>query len=270
MQNKARKPGKTKPTLVFKPYLKGTVASKLAARRGLRILGYLFIFVLVYLFIGQALMFDSLILRLLLNIAALLGFAGLLYNDGAKMGLDDVSFAEIALQRQEAGQQITAAEKDRCFHPLKGFLTAAVGVLPLFLLALVFAFLAREITYSLGGLPSWLQGFERRADVGHALAYYHEPSSFGLVDTLRVIIRLSIFPFINIAGADSARTLLLLERLSPLLVCVLPAAYGLGYMQGHKLRASVHGAISSDAKRRVRREKRERKRRRQQEPNQLV
>lgn len=269
MQKKARNTAKAKPTLVYKPYLKGRCASLLAARRGLRILAYLLVFVLVYLFIGQALMFDSLILRLLLNIAALLGFAGLLYNDGAKMGLDDVSFAEIALQRRESGKDISSSELDRCFHPMKGFVSAAVGVLPIFLLALVFAMLTKEITYSLGGLPSWLQGFERRADVGQALAYYHEPAHFGLVDVLRVIVRLSIFPFINIVGADSSKTLLLLERLSPLLVLIVPAAFGLGYMQGHKLRARVHGAISSDAIRRVKRERRERKRRRQ-EPNQLV
>ena len=269
MQNKARNTGKQNPTLVYKPYLKGRAVSLLAARRGLRILAYLLVFVLVYLFIGQALMFDSLILRLLLNIAALLGFAGLLFNDGAKMGLDDVSFAEIALQRKESGKEVSDAELDRCFHPMKGFFTAAVGVLPIFLLALIFAFLTKEVTYSLGGLPNWLQGFERRADVGQALAYYHEPGHFGLVDTLRVIIRLCIFPFINIAGTESARTLLLLERLSPLLVLVLPGAFGLGYMQGHMLRARVHGAIKSDTRRRVQRERKERKRRRQ-EPNQLV
>lgn len=269
MQKNPRKAADKKPALVYKPYLEGRWLSLLAARRGLRVLVYLLLFTLVYLFIGQALMFDNLVLRILLNVMVLLGFAGLLFNEGGKAGLDDVAFSEIALQRQEAGKLISEAERQRCFHPLKGFFTAFVGVLPLLLLALVFSFITSEVHYQLGGLPSWLQGFERRADVGQALAYYHEPGKFGLVDTLRVIVRLAIFPFVNMVGTGSSKAMLTLERLSPLLVLLLPLGYGLGYTQGKKLRARVHGAISTDTRRRVQKERRERRRRRQ-EPNQLV
>lgn len=269
MQNKQPKPKAKKPSLVYKPFLQGRPVSALAAKRGLKVLVYLLAFMLLYLFIGQALMFDSLPLRLLLNIAALLAVAGLMYNDGAKAGMDDVAFAEIALQRQQNGRELSKQDLDRCFHPLKGFFTAFVGVLPLLLVAIALSVTAERLVYQLGGLPSWLQGFERRADVGQALAYYQEPTKFGFVDVLRVIVRLSIFPFVNMVGPDSPDAMLLLERLSPLLVCLLPLAYGIGYTQGRTLRAKVHGAIKSDTRRRVQRQRRETKRRRQ-EPKQLV
>ena len=270
MQNKARSKTKAEKTLVYKPYLKGNWHSGLAAKRGLKLLTYQLVFAFVYLFIGQALLFDALVLRVLINLMVVLGFAALLYSDGAKTGLDDVAFAEIALQRQEAGKAIDQADKDRCFHPLKGFFTAFVGTLPLVLLALAFAFMTSLQVHQLGALPGWVQAYERRADVGLALQYYHVSAPFSLVDALRIIVRLSIFPYINMAGAGSNHTLLLMERLSPLLVLIIPMGYGLGYQQGRRLRAGVHGAISTDSKRRVQKERRERKRRQRQEPTKLV
>lgn len=258
-----------RPSLIYKPYLPGNWYSGVAARRGLKILGYQLIFIFVYLFLGQILLFDVAWLRVLLNAVFVLAFAGLLYADGAKVGLDDVSFAEIALQRKESGKEITKAEVDRCYHPLKGVFTMAVGILPLLLIALVFALITREQVYRLGGLPSWLAGFERRADIGLALQYYHEAPQVGLEDVLRIIVRLSIFPFVNMVGTDSAGALHFLERLSPLLILVIPSGYPIGYLQGRRLRASVHGAISTNAVKRQKRDRRE-KRRREKQENRLV
>lgn len=269
MQKNPRAAATKEPTLVYKPYLTGRPVSLLAAKRGIRVFVYLLLFALVYLFIGQALMFNNVALRVLLNAMALIAFAALLFNEGGKTGLDDVAFAEIALQRKENGKEVTTADLDRCYHPGKGFFIALIGVLPLLLIAIVFAVIAKEVLYQLGALPSWLQGFERRADVGQALAYYHEPGTFGLEDALRVIVRLAIFPFVNMVGTGSSKAMLTLERLSPLLVCVLPLGYAIGYAHGKRLRAGVHGAIASDTKRRVKKERRERRRRRQ-EPKQLV
>ena len=62
------KTGKQKPSLVYKPYLRGNWHSGLAAKRGLRILVYLLVFMFVYLFIGQVLLFDSVILRTMANL----------------------------------------------------------------------------------------------------------------------------------------------------------------------------------------------------------
>lgn len=267
MQGKPRK-SKQKAAFIYKPYLKGNWRSVLAAKRGLRILVYQVAFIFAYLFIGQVLLFNAMVWRVLANLLVLLAFGALLYNDGARMGMEDVTFAEIALARREAGKEVTSVELDRCYHPLKGFFTVLVGTLPLILLSLVFALIATEQHYRLGSLPGWVAGFERRADVGLALQYYHEHQGIGLEGILRIVVRLLLFPFVNMIGTSSSAALLWLERLSPLLVCLIPLGYAFGYLQGPRLRAGVHGAISTDARRRVRRQKKERAQR--QQPRNLV
>ena len=261
---------KGKPSLIYKPYLKGNWASGLAARRGLKILGYQAVFVFFYIFVGQALMFDSLPLRLVTNALILAALAGLLYMDGMKTGEEDVAYAEIAYTRQEAGQVIPKEERDRCFHPLKGLFTVLAGMLPLVLICLALAVTAQAQVYHLGALPGWLDGYRTRQDIGLALSYYNQTTSMGVADVLRIIVRLLLFPYVNMVGTDSPGNLLLLERLSPLVVLLVPMAYAVGYGLGHKARASVHGSIADDQKRRVRRERKERKQRRQKEPTQLV
>ena len=268
MQTKSK--GRQKQTLVYKPFLLGNRSSALAAKRGIKLLAYQLVFVFVYLFIGQALLFDQFLLRILINLLIVLGFGGILYNDGAKAGLDDVSFAEIALQRQQNGKAINKLERDRCFHPAKGFFSMLAGTLPLILFCLVFAFMTKLQVYRLGGLPDWVQAYERRADVGLALNYYHQGNAFSLVDVMRVAVRLLVFPYINIAGTGSNYTMLWLERLSPLLVCIIPLGYSFGYLQGRRLRAGVHGAIIANRAKHIRKQKRERRRLQRQEPNNLV
>lgn len=268
MQNKQSK-AKKQIVLIHKPYLKGPWHSAFAIKRGFRILGYQIVLVFIFLFIGQLLMVQSVWLRILLNLAVILSFCSLMYADGSRAGLDDVAFAQISLSRKDGGKQLTLGELARCYHPGKGFYSVFMGMLPFILLALIFAFITREQYYTLGGLPGWVQSFERRADIGLALAYYHENQGLGFVGILRIIIRLLLFPYINMVGTDSSKSLLLLEQLSPLLIMIIPTSYAFGYLRGPALRARVHGAISSDVRRRKRREKKAQDQCRQQ-PKKLV
>lgn len=268
MQSSKRQNTK-KPATIYKPFLPGKWGGKQCLTRGLRVFAYLLGFIFVYLFVGQVLMFDSMLLRVLLNLLLLLGFAALLYSDGAKAGVDDVAFGEITLQRQQSGHQLDEEEVRRGYHPAKGFCSALAGAAPLLVVSLVFAFITQLQVYQLGGLPSWLSGLERRADIGLALSYYREPAAFGLEQALRIVVRLAIFPFISMAGTGSPQTLLWLERLSPLLVLIVPMGYALGYLQGKRLRGMVHGAIQTNDRRRTRRERRARTLRRE-EKNTLV
>ncbi|NLZ89284.1 MAG: hypothetical protein GX916_07265 [Clostridiales bacterium] len=269
MQKNAAK--RKKPLLIYKPYLEGNWRSALAAKRGLKLLGYQAAFIFFYLFVGQAMMFDNFVLRLVINLLLLLAFASLLYMDGIKTGEDDVAFAEIALSRKEAGQTISQGDLDRCFHPLKGLLAVLAGMLPIVLICLVFALIAEVQVYRLGALPSWLEAYRNsRPDISLALSYYSEAVPFQLQDILRIIVRLLIFPYVNIVGTGDAISLLWLERLSPLLVMIVPMAYAIGYRQGKMSRARVHGGIASNQVKRVRRERRERKKRREKAPNQLI
>lgn len=161
------------------------------------------------------------------------------------------------------GKQITLIERARCFHPAKGFYSVLIGMSPFLILAILLALMAREQVYTLGGLPSWVKSFETRADIGLALAYYHENISVGLVGVLRIIIRLLLFPYINMIGTDSAKGLLLLEQMSPLVILIIPMLYALGYLRGPDLRARVHGSLKADSKRRKYREQKARAQRKQ-------
>lgn len=226
MQSNAKN-NKKGPQPVYKPYLRGRAFSKTAVKRCWRILGYTLIFTVLYVIVGSALAFDNTALRVICNGVVLLMVMGLMYNDGARMGESDTAFAEIAMNRKNEGKNVPGSELDRCFHPLKGFVTAACGAAPVFIIALIYAFMAQKQTYSLGVLPSWVSAYEEHADIGAALAYYHQTSAVQLAEVLRVAVRLLLFPFVNIAGANNADALLLVDRLSPLLCLLTPACYGL-------------------------------------------
>lgn len=270
MQSKANTNKKNlPPQAVKKPYLKGLAISGLAARRGLRITVYLLLSGVLFFFLGQLLVIGVSWLRVLLNLLVLLAFAALLYNQGARDGEGDVAFAEIALLRKNDLKPISGQDLARCYHPGKGFFTVLTGALPIVIVCLVYAFIAKRDTYTLGPLPSWLGAYETRADIGLALRYYHERAGFGFADFLRLIVRLMVFPFINMVGSGNSGAVLLVERLSPLLVVLAPLGYGIGYSRGEDYRARVHGGIAANARKAARKQKKKAQPRRQ-EPRQLV
>ena len=148
-----------------------------------------------------------------------------------------------------------------CFHSLKGFFTAAVGVAPFFLIALVFALLATRQTFQLSTLPSWVSAYDSQPEISQALAYYNNPDPTAVEDVLRFIVRMLLFPYINIVGTDNYDTMLLMDRLSPVLVLIAPLFYALGYLRGPSLRALVHGNIRLNKRRHNRKERKAREQR---------
>ena len=262
MQNKAKKKNGLQP--VYAPFLKGIAVSVAAAKRGLRVLGILLLFAFMGVLAGGVFSFNSPALRVGLNVVLLGLGCMLMFNEGSRQGENDVAFAEIALGRQNEGKGVSAKDRALCFHPGKGFFTALAGAAPLLLIALVYALMAQKQTYQLGALPSWVAAFEDQADIGQALAYYHETAAVTLRDILRVIVRLLLFPFMNAFGNGSYDRLYLLDRLSPLLCLAVPAFYGIGYLRGPYLRALVHGNIRMNTKRHNRKERKAREQRAQQ------
>ena len=265
MQNKTNA-NKNKKSMkpVYKPYLKGNVVSKAAAKRAGKVLGFVFMFIFIYLMLGGALTFENNALRIAANAGLLLAGAMLLYNEGANQGETDVGFGEIAQKRLEEGKNVPASEYDLCFHPMKGVYTAALGALPIFLVCLVFSFVAQKQGYVLGVLPSWVSSYESQPEVAQALAYYSASSPMTLEDVLRVIVRMIIFPFVTMAGVNSNDAMYLVDKLSPILCLTMPAAYAVGYLRGPFLRALVHGNIRMSHRKHKRREQKARKERRMQ------
>lgn len=252
------------PINAAKPYHRGHAVSGYAARRGLRVLILSLISVVLYLFFGQLLVSLKGVWQLLLNGAVLLAVGGYLYMEGGSAGEDDVAFGEIVYTRMENGQAPSAQDEARCYHPLKGFFSVLVGMLPLLLPALLFAFIATKQVYHLGSLPSWVAALERHSEVGLALQYYHQPQPVGLENILRIGVRLLLLPYVSLFGAGDAGRMLIMERLSPILLCIVPTFFGVGYLSGPARRARVHADIARGKKRRAVREKKDRQKRREQ------
>ena len=169
-----------------------------------------------------------------LAVAALLGFVVLaIYHvEGMSRGtMDAVSSRQMA-KLEKAGHTITEKEDASCYHPLK----AVAGVTLLFAvplaLAVVLAVNAKEYTYVLQDLPTWLSGsYGLREDVMAPLAAYTQALSTSLMDWIRIIVRLFILIFINLFG-DVQMEIGLIDRLSPLFMLLYPLAYVLGYLRG--------------------------------------
>ena len=261
---------KKKKKLVQKPYQRGALADQLLLKRSLSVAGYILTTYLLYLIVGTILVFDGAFGRILTNGLLILLSLGLVYANGLNAGVADVTYSEIIYQRKESGRQVSPADAARCFHPLKGFLNGMVGSVPFFIICLVLALTAQLQTFSLGPLPDWLEGFERRPEIGGALTYYHQPIQMELTDYVRIIVRVMMMPYMNIVGSDNALALLWLERFSPLL-CLLPAvAYAVGYQGGPKARSQVHTDIAASQRKRKRQEEKRRKARAAQEPERLI
>lgn len=242
---------KIKP--VYKPYLKGNAVSMLAVKRGFKLLGYALVIMVLNLFVGTVINFDnSPFLRILFNGILVGVYAMLLYFDGLNVGDGDVAFAEIQYTHQQAGETISKADKDRCYHPVKGFVTVLCGLLPLVLICLAFALTARKATYTLQALPGWVSAFSSQEEIAAPLAYYGRNIPFTVVDALRVFVRILLYPFYNMVGMKNADGVLMLDRLSPLLVLLPFLFYGVGYVFGLHSRAMTHGGIAHARRRKKR------------------
>lgn len=267
--DKAKNTRKKKQALVYKPYLKGKGYGQRAMRKGLKIAGFQLVFAFLYLFMGQALMTGNLPVRILINLGILAVFASLLYYDGMKSGQDDVAFGEIALSRKDQGHELSAADLARCYAPGQGIMIVLCGILPFFIACLVFAVLAEPQSYVLGSLPSWLQAYNGRTELNLALSYYNDRAGIQTIDALRMLVRLLLFPYINMVGVDQTLALFWVERLSPILILLVPMSYAIGYTQGPRLRAMIHGGIASNQRKALKRAQKKRKPQNQ-EPKQLI
>ena len=255
MANKKNKP--VQP--VTKPFLKGSPYDERTVRAALGFFGLVAISILMGFLVSSMMNFGAAWLRILLNIVVEALILVVFFNQAAGRGADAVARGEILYQRQEKGQTVSASEKAVCFHPLKGFLTGILGTLPLLICAILLALTTSVQHTGAGALPSWLNIYERRAEVGDPLVAYTVTNGMGLTDVVRLITRVGIMPFVSMVGAENRFGMLLLERLSPLVVLLPAAAYGCGYLSGVSTRTRVHTEIATNDRKRKRREKKERK-----------
>ncbi len=272
MQDSKTKKKKNKQALIFKPYKKGTWHSAAAAKKGLRVLMYYLMFIFLNLVLGAALQFDSTALRIACNGALILAYIMLLYMEGARLGEAEVALGEISYAREQSGKNVDKKDADNCYHPFKGLFVFLVAIILLLVLTIPHALMAQKQVYELQSLPSWVSGYSAHDEVSLPLQYYARNVSIQGADVLRVVVRMILFPFANIVTADNADGMLLLDRLSPLLICLPAMGFPLGYLTGPRSRALVHGDIATSTKRYDRRRKKAMKERkaRAEKKNELI
>ena len=100
-----------------------------------------------------------------------------------------------------------------------------------------------------------------QTEFGTALAYYTNQQVMSTLDILRVVDRAMILPFVNISMLWGAEATLWAERLSPLLILLVPIWYGIGYTQGLNLRARINTGIRMGDEKKKRRERKARRQR---------
>lgn len=256
---------------VIKPYLRGSWHGKEATRKGLKLILSILFVSFMYLLLGLLLSFESFALRVISSFVIVVFAAFYMYYRGANSGEADTAFGEIMHQHEQNGKAVTQSDRDRCFHPAKGFYEVLIALLPYLLLTLLFAALAQPLTYTLGVLPSWVEGPALQTHVGEALSYYNTQESPLFISVLRIAARAATMPFINVSLMLGTEGVLWAERLTPVWVLFAPLAYGFGYLQGPRLRIKINTGIAIGINKKNRKERKARRARTvNKSPKQLI
>ena len=244
-----------------KPYLKGKACDSRFFKSALGFLGTMAVLIFVSFLVCSFTGFDIAVLRIALNILIIGGILYVFFSRGVSQGTEVTARSENYYNRQSKGMDITENETALCFHPCKGFLYALAGSALFIIPAVILALLTEKQVTGYGVLPQWMDSYLRRTEIGGPLAAYVTREGMSFIDIVRVIVRISVMPAVSMIGAENADAILVLERLSPVLLCLPAAAYGLGYSRGPGERAKVHAEIAENARKSRRREKIERKKR---------
>ena len=256
---------------VIKPYLMGSWHGKYAFHKGVKMTVSILFISFIYVLLGLMLSFDSLALRVITSTILIVFAASYMFFQGANSGEADTAFSEIMYTHEQDGKAVVAYDRERCYHPGKGFYEVLIGLIPYLLITLVFAVLAQPLTYTLGVLPGWLLSSSAQSHVGEALQYYEIHNISAFMTVLRVVARVITMPFINIALLLDVNTVLWTERLTPLWVSIAPLAYAFGYLQGPAMRIKVNTGIKIGVHKKKRKERKAQKARTaNNRPKQLV
>lgn len=247
----------------------GTLWGKTILKMAISLVFAMLMLFLIFFVFGTMLIFESFLLSLIVNLAFLALCMFFFYNMGAGLGEKHAGLSEIVFKRKLNGEQIADAQLDQCFRKPKGFLAVGLAVLPFVIVALLFALQTQKQYYQLGALPGWLNSYRDQTQIGIALDYYYQDVQISSLNVLRLIVRAMNMPFVAIATNLGADVMLWVERLSPLLLCLIPSCYGLGYLRGEKQRIQVNKAIAINAKRKTILDK-QRKKRKPEEKKQLI
>lgn len=208
----------------------------------------IWLLLLVFIVFGALLVFDNKIVSFIVNIAFIALCAYFFYNRGLYIGSKHAASSEIAFKAKLVNEPYTNNIND-CFNKWRGFMAVIIAILPFFIVACVFAINTQKQYYQLGNLPQWIEPYMQYNNLDIALGYYKQNVVLSAIDILRLFVRGLIMPYISMFNKFDADTILLIERLSPLLLLIIPSTYGFAYMNGTKQRLYIHKAIATNKKR---------------------
>lgn len=154
--------------------------------------------------------------------------------EGASRGEHDVAMSFAVQERMNKNIPPEKNELARCYSPFKAFAAFGISVGVLFAMAVIVALSAKPYTYTLQDLPTWMSAYMGRSDISEPLGYYTVTYGATVVDYLRIVVRACILPFVNLFP-DAAAASMIIDRLSPLFIIVLPLTYPIGYLFGPKM-----------------------------------
>lgn len=252
---------KNKIEKVTKPYMKGDVCDRTTIHGALKFFAGVAVMGILFLVVCTMMNWDQRWLNITVNAAVLIAAYLLFSQFGTNSGADAVNQGEIMYSRQEKGRPVAEWERSQCFHPLKGLVIGLIGSAPLIICAVILACVAERQMSGIGTLPNWVGSIEGREEFGNALAVYHATGSMTFESVMRLIVRMTMMPYVNIFDASNADSMLLLERISPILAMLPAVSYGIGYMNGVGARAIVHTNIALGKKKAKRKQAKERRKR---------
>ncbi|MDY5729915.1 MAG: hypothetical protein SPL05_00050 [Eubacteriales bacterium] len=226
----------------------GKTNDKSSYKMALKVFVSMLLLVLVFVVFGTMLLFENLLLAIIINLAfiSLCAYFFMLegIHEGNKQaGLSEITFKQMIKNKEER------LDTGACFYKHKGFFAVLLGVLPLFLLCVVFAFLTEKQFTSLGTLPAWVENYMVQPELQASLAYYYAPQSIGFIHIYRLIVRTLNMPYIAMVSYLGTDAMLWVERLCPLLIWIIPSFYSIGYLRGPKSRVAINKAIQRNVKR---------------------
>ena len=154
------------------------------------------------------------------------------FGDGLSKGVMDTGSSRQYAKMLKDGKTPGAKEDAACYHPLKA-LCGALILISIPLAAAIFVALnAKEYTYTLQDLPTWLSSsYAYREDVLGPLSAYTQQAGASMLDWVRVFARLFVLPYVNLFS-DPQRMIYTVDLCVPLFMLTYPLTYTLGYLRG--------------------------------------
>ena len=113
---------------VTKPYLPGSVTDENTLKKVLKFFGTMALIVVMCFIVCTMMSFGNSFLRIAANLAVVVLVMFILYSQGQSHGAEATARGEILYQRKEKGQEVSEGEQRLSYHPLKGYVTALLGM----------------------------------------------------------------------------------------------------------------------------------------------